>query len=110
VNRRDYPISNIFCRPRRSRVFDNKEFDLVQERGRAERDPFFTNGNTDQELRRLSCCRAERGEPLGRRYPVETLAESPGEGIFSGHPQMPEFVFDGEDVGAITTYLKVTQE
>jgi hypothetical protein len=42
------------------------------------------------------------GRALGRRYPVETLAESPGEG-------MPEFVFDGEDVGVIITYLKVTR-
>jgi hypothetical protein len=41
---------------------------------------------------------------------VETLGESLGEGIFSGHPQTPEFVFDDEDVGAITTYLKVIQE
>ncbi|MBO0756160.1 MAG: hypothetical protein J2P54_09885 [Bradyrhizobiaceae bacterium] len=31
-------------------------------------------------------------------------------GILSGHPDMPEFVFDGADVGAIIAYLKVIQE
>ena len=47
---------------------------------------------------------------LGRRYPVESLEEALGEGIISGHPDMPEFIFTGEDVGAIIAYLKAIQE
>jgi mono/diheme cytochrome c family protein len=47
---------------------------------------------------------------LGRRYPVESLEEALGEGIISGHPDMPEFIFTGEDVGAIIAYLKLIQE
>jgi cytochrome c len=47
---------------------------------------------------------------IGRHYPVESLEEALGEGIISGHPDMPEFVFSGEDVGAIISYLKAIQE
>ena len=42
---------------------------------------------------------------LGKRYPIEALEEALGEGIISGHPDMPEFVFESSDVGAIITYL-----
>ena len=47
---------------------------------------------------------------LAQRYPVEFLEEALGEGIISGHPDMPEFRFRGEDVGAIVMYLKSIQE
>jgi cytochrome c len=47
---------------------------------------------------------------LAKRYPVESLEEALGEGIISGHPDMPEFRFSGEDVGAIVIYLKSIQE
>jgi cytochrome c len=47
---------------------------------------------------------------LGKRYPVEFLEEALGEGIISGHPDMPEFAFTGDDVGAIIAYLKSIQE
>jgi cytochrome c len=47
---------------------------------------------------------------LGKRYPIESLEEALGEGIISGHPDMPEFRFEGEDVGAIIAYLKSIQE
>ncbi len=46
---------------------------------------------------------------LSQRYPVEQLEESLGEGIMSGHPDMPEFSFDAEDVGAIIDYLNSIQ-
>jgi cytochrome c len=46
---------------------------------------------------------------LGQRYPVEQLEESLGEGIMSGHPDMPEFSFDADDVGAIILYLNSIQ-
>jgi mono/diheme cytochrome c family protein len=47
---------------------------------------------------------------LGKRYPIESLEEALGEGIISGHPDMPEFKFEGDDVGAIIAYLKSIQE
>jgi mono/diheme cytochrome c family protein len=47
---------------------------------------------------------------LGQRYPIESLEESLGEGIMSGHPDMPEFKFDANDVGAIVAYLKSIQQ
>jgi mono/diheme cytochrome c family protein len=46
---------------------------------------------------------------LSNKYPVEDLAESLGEGIVSGHPDMPIFVFDAQDVGAIIQYLQSIQ-
>ena len=47
---------------------------------------------------------------LGQRYPIESLEESLGEGIMSGHPDMPEFKFDARDVDAIIVYLKSIQQ
>ena len=47
---------------------------------------------------------------LGQRYPNESLEEALGEGVMSGHPDMPEFAFDARDVGAIIAYLKSIQQ
>jgi len=47
---------------------------------------------------------------LGKRYPIESLEEALGEGIISGHPDMPEFTFENSDVGAIIAYLKSIQQ
>ena len=47
---------------------------------------------------------------LGKRYPIEALEEALGEGIMSGHPDMPEFKFDADQVGAIIAYLKSIQQ
>ena len=46
---------------------------------------------------------------LGKRYTIESLEEALGEGIVSGHPDMPEFEFEPEQVGAIIAYLKDLQ-
>jgi cytochrome c len=46
---------------------------------------------------------------LGTRYPIEALEEALGEGIMSGHPDIPEFAFDAPQVGAIIVYLKSIQ-
>ena len=47
---------------------------------------------------------------LGQRYPIESLEEALGEGIMSGHPDMPEFSFNAADVGAIIAYLNSIQQ
>ncbi len=39
------------------------------------------------------------------RYPPEDLAEALAEGIVSGHPDMPEFVFQPPEIEAILAYL-----
>jgi mono/diheme cytochrome c family protein len=47
---------------------------------------------------------------LARRYPVESLEEALGEGLLTGHPDMPEFSFDADEVGDIIAYLKSIQQ
>ncbi len=42
---------------------------------------------------------------LPSRYPVEQLAEALAEGIFTGHPEMPRFVFQPSEIDAILTYI-----
>src|SRR5262245_1457557 len=46
---------------------------------------------------------------LSSKYPVEDLSESLAEGIVSGHPDMPIFVFSPDDVEAIIQYLQSIQ-
>ena len=47
---------------------------------------------------------------LSSRYPVEQLGEALAEGLSVGHPDMPEFVFDPDEVAAILAYLKSIQD
>ena len=47
---------------------------------------------------------------LSQKYPVADLAESLAEGIVSGHPDMPIFVFSPLDVEAIIEYLESIQD
>lgn len=46
---------------------------------------------------------------LHLRYPVEELAESLGEGIRTGHPTMPEFRFDPDQIENFIAYLKTLE-
>ena len=46
---------------------------------------------------------------LSAKYPIDDLAESLAEGIVSGHPDMPIFVFSPHDVDAIIQYMKSIQ-
>lgn len=46
---------------------------------------------------------------LHKRYPVENLTEALGEGIITGHPTMPEFRFDPDQVENIVAYLKTLE-
>lgn len=43
---------------------------------------------------------------LHERYPVETLQEALAEGIVTGHPSMPEFRLDPDQVAGVIAYLK----
>jgi mono/diheme cytochrome c family protein len=42
---------------------------------------------------------------LPQRYPVENLAEALAEGIVTGHPAMPEFTFQPDEIDALLTYI-----
>jgi len=49
---------------------------------------------------------------FSQRYPVEMLAEALAEGIVVGHGdgvEMPEFVLDPSDIGALLAYLESVQ-
>ena len=46
---------------------------------------------------------------LSAKYPIGHLSESLAEGIVSGHPDMPIFVFNPHDVEAIIEYLQSIQ-
>ena len=47
---------------------------------------------------------------LSRRYKLETLEEALGEGLISGHPDMPEFRLNGREVGEAIAYLNAIQQ
>ena len=46
---------------------------------------------------------------LSWAYPIEALAEPLTEGIMVGHPDMPEFQFEVEQVDAILAYIESVQ-
>lgn len=46
---------------------------------------------------------------LNHNYPVEALAEPLAEGIVVGHPDMPEWQFEPEDIDALLAYLETIQ-
>src|SRR4051812_15352030 len=46
---------------------------------------------------------------LHKRYPVETLGEALAEGIQTGHPTMPEFQLDPDQIHDLLSYLKTLE-
>jgi len=46
---------------------------------------------------------------LHERYPVDTLQEALAEGIVTGHPDMPEFRFDPNQIGDFLAFLKTLE-
>lgn len=46
---------------------------------------------------------------LHERYPVEMLQEALAEGIVTGHPTMPQFSFDVDQVGDFIAFLKTLE-
>ena len=47
---------------------------------------------------------------LSRKYKIEGLSEALAEGLSTGHPDMPEFAFETDDVAAIIAYLNAIQD
>ena len=47
---------------------------------------------------------------LSHKFKIEGLAEALAEGLSTGHPDMPEFVFEPDEVGAIIDYLQSIQQ
>jgi mono/diheme cytochrome c family protein len=43
---------------------------------------------------------------LHRRYPIETLSEAFAEGIYTGHPTMPAFQLDPDQINDLLSFLK----
>lgn len=43
---------------------------------------------------------------LHRKYPIETLQESLAEGIYTGHPTMPTFRLEPDQINDVLSYLK----
>lgn len=47
---------------------------------------------------------------LSRNYPVNALEEAFAEGILVGHPDMPEFRFEPDQIDDLLAYLQSIQE
>ena len=47
---------------------------------------------------------------FSRFYPITDLAEALAEGIYVGHPDMPVFRFEPDEVDALIDYIKSIQE
>jgi len=43
---------------------------------------------------------------LHKKYPVENLEEAMAEGLSTGHPTMPEFRFDVDQIADFIAFLK----
>jgi cytochrome c len=43
---------------------------------------------------------------LHNRYPIDSLAEAFAEGIYTGHPAMPAFELDPDQIHDLLSYLK----
>ena len=43
---------------------------------------------------------------LHKKYPIETLQEALAEGISTGHPTMPEFRLEPDQINDVLAYLK----
>ncbi|HYF07320.1 MAG TPA: cytochrome c [Acetobacteraceae bacterium] len=53
--------------------------------------------------------RAPAFRDLHRRYPVEHLTEALAEGIVTGHPGMPDFRLEPEQIEDLIAYLRSLQ-
>ena len=61
---------------------------------------------------RVSASRLKTAPPLHtlhRRYPVEALGEALAEGISTGHPAMPAFELNPDQIHDLLSYLKTLE-
>ena len=86
----------------------------------AQTSPSVQRGTTFAQANCASCHSIDKMSPsslpfappfrnLHLRYPVENLAESLGEGIVTGHPNMPEFRLDPGQIGDFIDFLKTLE-
>jgi len=47
---------------------------------------------------------------FAKRWPLESLEEALAEGIFTGHPAMPEFELTPQQIGNFIGYLEIIQQ
>jgi hypothetical protein len=47
---------------------------------------------------------------ISLRYPVRNLEEALGEGIFVGHPDMPPFQLEPDDIDELLDYIESIQD
>jgi mono/diheme cytochrome c family protein len=47
---------------------------------------------------------------LSRHYPIRSLEEALAEGVLVGHPDMPEFRLEPDEIDALTAYIYTVQE
>jgi cytochrome c len=47
---------------------------------------------------------------LHERYPVDSLAEAMAEGIVTGHPSMPEFRLDPDQISDVLAFLRTLEQ
>ena len=90
---------------------------LAPTQGFAQQDPRVQRGRAFAQTNCASCHQIGRlGESplriappfrtLHERYAVETLSEALAEGVVTGHPTMPEFQLDADQVGDFIAFLK----
>jgi cytochrome c len=47
---------------------------------------------------------------LHKRYPIESLAEAFAEGISTGHPTMPEFQLEPDQINDLLSFMKTLEQ
>lgn len=86
----------------------------------AQADDLLTYGRNIVELNCSSChaidvsdvSRHKEAPPfrtLSQKYPIDALAEAFAEGIYAGHPDMPQFEATPEQIDAIIAYMESIQ-
>lgn len=46
---------------------------------------------------------------LHKRYPIESIAEALAEGITTGHPTMPEYQLEPDQINDLMSYMRTLQ-
>jgi cytochrome c len=88
---------------------------LMAQEGRIQRGRTFvqTNCSMCHAIGQTDESSLEEAPPfrtLQRKYPIEDLAESLAEGITTGHPSMPEFQLEADQIDGVIAYLQSIQE